>query len=135
MSLACGGEAGGYKVAYRETRAVGDAEDSAARLKDVTLWLAGERTVLTVESSGVHSGESVMQTLAAGQVTSAFVEKLRNDPTATMVVGTKTVDDVRTSIRVGVTGFVQSFPKLAADCKRNVRPRPSCRGNAWLSGG
>jgi hypothetical protein len=121
LSLACGGEAGGYKVAYRETRAVGDVDDSVARLKDVTLWLAGERTILTVESSVVNSGDSAMQTLAAGEVTAAFVEKLRNDSTATMVVGTKTVDDVRTSIRVGVTGFVQSFPKLAADCKRTAQ--------------
>ena len=120
LSLACGGEAGSYTVAYRETRALNDADDAAARLKDVTLWLGGERAMLTLESSAPR-GDSTLQTMAAGQVTSAFVEKLRNDSTATMVVGTKTVDDVRTSIRVGVTGFAQAFPKLAADCKRNTQ--------------
>jgi hypothetical protein len=82
---------------------------------------------LTVESSGVHNGESVMQTVAAGQVTSAFVEKLRKDPTATMIVGTRTVDDVRTSIRVGATGFVQGFPKVAAGCNREAQASAELR--------
>lgn len=121
LSLACGDDSAGYKVAYRETRAVGDADDAAARLKDVTIWFAGERAILAVESSAPQGGDAAVQTTAAGHVTSAFVEKLRSDPTATMTVGTKTVDDVRTSIRVGVTGFAQAFPKLAADCKRNAQ--------------
>jgi hypothetical protein len=118
LSLACGDEDGGYKVAYRETRATGADE---ARLKDVHLWLSGERAVLNIDSSGIPDGATEMQTVATGQVTSAFVEKLKNDPTVTMTVGTKTADDVRTSIRIGVTGFMQGFPKLAADCKRNAQ--------------
>ncbi len=38
-------------------------------------------------------------------------------PTITLVIGTKTTDDVRTSTRLGATGFAQSFPKVAADCR------------------
>jgi hypothetical protein len=116
LALACTDNPAAYRLSYRETRIIGDAEDSGERLKDVFVWIAGERTVLEVESSLPH-GSDELQSIASGVITAAVVEKLRGDSTITLVIGTKTTDDVRTSTRLGATGFAQSFPKVAADCR------------------
>jgi hypothetical protein len=119
LALACADTPATYKLTYRETRIIGDAEDSSERLKDVSVWVAGERTVLEVESSLPH-GRDELQSNASGIMTAAVVEKLRSDATVVLVVGTKTTDDVRTSTRLGATGFAQSFPKVAADCQQQT---------------
>jgi hypothetical protein len=58
--------------------------------------------------------------VASGIITATAVDKLRSDSTITLVIGTKTTDDVRTSTRLGATGFAQSFPKIVADCPRQA---------------
>src|SRR6266540_2885875 len=109
LSLACAETRGSYKVEYQETRALDDSEELPGRLKDVTLWVAGERAVLTVNSSVLDTAPGEMQSVASGVVSAAFVDKLRQDPTASLFIGTKTTDNVRTSTRLGSTGFAQSF--------------------------
>ncbi len=119
LTLACTEKPEAYKLTYQETRVLGDGEDAGERLKDVFVWIGGERTALEVESSVPHGGEE-LQSIASGVIGAAIVEKLGADPTTTLVIGTKTTDDVRTSTRLGATGFAQSFPKVAADCHRQA---------------
>lgn len=113
LSLTC--SKGNFQLAYADTRFL-SVEEPGERLKDVTLWLGNERVGLTVESSVPRLEASELQSLASGVVTASFVEKLRNDPTSVIVVGTKTTDGIRTSIRVGGTGFAKAYKKFAADC-------------------
>ena len=114
LTLACAGSGGGYKVAYAESRALG--EQSPARLRDVTLYLDGERTTLKVEASELRTDGSELTSRATGVVPQSFVNKLRKDPTSVIIVGTKTTDEVRTSIRVGSTGFAKVFPRVGVGC-------------------
>lgn len=114
LSFSCGTPDGSFKVAYLDQRAMSSGD--ADRLRDVTLWLGGERVALTVESSAPRNDNSELYSVASGAVTAAFVDKLRNDATSVIVVGTKTTDNVRTSIRVGGTGFARAFPQLADGC-------------------
>jgi hypothetical protein len=113
ISLACGTSSDAFKVAYLETRALGEAAQPIA-LKDVYLWADGVRVALTVDSSTPAADE--IRTMASGSVPAAFIKKLRDDPELTLTVGTKAADGLRTSIRMGSTGFGQAFPKMAADC-------------------
>jgi hypothetical protein len=119
LTLACADDPDAYRLKYRETRVIGDADEAGERLKDVFVWVAAERTVLEVESSAPH-GADELESAASGLLTAAAVDKLRSDPTVTLVVGTKTTDNVRTSTRIGATGFAQSFPKIAADCRKQA---------------
>ena len=114
LSLRCGGPDGGYQVAYRDHRTLSD--DSAARLKDVTLWLGGERVALTVEASAVETEAGELTSRARGVVTAAFVDKLKGEANSVIIVGTRLSDNTRTSIRVGGTGFAKAFPAFASDC-------------------
>jgi hypothetical protein len=114
LSLACG-ESGAFRIAYVDSRAL-SPDEASARLKDVTLWLGGERIALNVETSALRKETAELQSVATGVVTAAFVERFRTDPNSVLVVGTKTSDNMRTSIRVGGAGFAKVFPRLAAGC-------------------
>jgi hypothetical protein len=118
LSLSCSDKAGSYRIAYHETRLVGDADEAAERLKEVVLWVAGERFVLDIEASNLQANDRELESMAGGNLSSAVVKKLREDPTVAMIVGTKTTENARTSIRLGGIGFPQSFPQLAADCQK-----------------
>jgi hypothetical protein len=115
LSLRCGGGSErAFHVAYVDHRTLTD--DHAARLKDVTLWLGGERVALTVEASTVETTDGELKSRAYGAVTAAFVERLKSDAGSVIVVGTRLTDNTRTSIRVGGTGFAKAFPAFANDC-------------------
>lgn len=115
LSLACGKQDGAFRIAYVDSRAL-SPDEASARLKDVTLWLGNERIALNVEASAPRIETAELQSTATGVVTAAFVERFRTDPSSVIVVGTKTSDNMRTSIRVGGAGFAKAFPRLAADC-------------------
>ena len=117
LSLACGEAADSYKVAYVDARLLA-ADSLSARLNDVTLWSGGSRVTLNVESSAPQSATLELQSLASGRVSAGFVERLRNDPSGMVTVGTRTSDNVRTSIRVGGAGFAKAFSRLASDCAK-----------------
>ena len=117
LSLACGAAADNFKVAYADARALG-GEPVPARLDDVTLWSGGARVALTVDTSAPQTATAELQSTASGVVPVAFVDRLRKDPSGTVVVGTRTSDNVRTSIRVGSAGFSKAFSQLEAECAK-----------------
>lgn len=114
LTLACADAGKSYKVAYAETRAVADDADPT-ELKAVTLLLGNERVALTVETSAARDAAE-LASRASGTVTTDFIDKLRKDPESVIIVGTRTADNVRTSIRVGSTGFGKAFSRLSTDC-------------------
>jgi hypothetical protein len=113
LALACGEGSDSFKVAYADQRSLTDLK--SARLKDVTLWMGNERVALKIDSS-LPQAEAELESRASGVVTAAFLEKLRTDPSGTVVVGTRTTDNVRTSIRVGSAGFAKAFLRLSSNC-------------------
>ena len=117
LTLVCVPSGGGYKVAYLESRDL-SGDESSARLTDVTLYLDGERTKLSVDTSSLRDGRPELKTQASGVVPASFVNKLRKDATSVIIVGTRTSENVRTSIRVGGIGFAKAFPRLAANCPK-----------------
>ena len=117
LSLACGDRVGSYKLAYADSRMI-ISNAVAERLEDVTLRLGGERVSLEIQASNVDSANTELRSVASGVIPAALVERLRKDPTSVIVVGTKTNDDVNTSIRVGATGFAKAFSSFAADCTK-----------------
>jgi hypothetical protein len=118
LALSCGDKAGAYRLDYRETRFVDIADDSAERLKEVLLWIGGERFALDVDASNLQGNEAELASSANGSLSAAVVKKLREDAAVAMVVATKTTENQRTSIRLGGVGFSQGFPQLAADCQK-----------------
>jgi hypothetical protein len=46
------------------------------------------------------------------------LEEVVKDPDIAMIVGTRTADDVRTSIRVGGAGLAKAYSRLAASCTK-----------------
>lgn len=115
VSLACAAGRGGYRFAYLEQRVL-DEPGTAGRLKTVTLWIEGRRTPLKVEVSAADADAREMHSQATALVPAAVVERLRDDPTGTLTIGTKTADNLRTSIRIGGSGFAQAYPRMASAC-------------------
>ena len=115
ITLACADPGKSYKLAYAESRLVAD-DSASVQVKAVTLLLGGERVALTVDSSASRGDAAELASHASGTVTADFIEKLRKDPESVMIVGTRTTDNVRTSIRVGSTGFGKAFSRFATDC-------------------
>jgi hypothetical protein len=118
ISLACAKGQSGYRLAYRENRSVGDLSDASGALKDVTFWIDGRRTALKIEASRPDPASHEMLSRATALVPSAVIEKMRDDPASTLTIGTKTIGNMRTSIRLGGTGFAQAYPQLASGCAR-----------------
>ncbi|MBN8956043.1 MAG: hypothetical protein J0H17_05580 [Rhizobiales bacterium] len=118
ISLSCGKGQSSYRLAYLENRSVGDISDASAPLKDVTFWIDGRRTTLKVETSKPDPASREIRSRATAQVPAAVIEKMRDDPAGTLTIGTKTIGNVRTSIRVGGTGLAQAYPQWASDCAR-----------------
>jgi hypothetical protein len=118
ISLSCAAEQGGYKLAYLEDRLLSDATVASARVKDVTFWFNGRKTVLKVEASAPDAAAHEMHSRATALVPSAVIEGLKSDPTSTITIGTKTTANLRTNIRVGGTGFAQAYPQLASGCPK-----------------
>jgi hypothetical protein len=118
ISLSCAKGQSSYRLAYLENRSVGDISDASAPLKDVTFWIDGRRTTLKVEASKPDPASREIRSRATAQVPAAVIEKMRDDPAGTLTIGTKTIGNVRTSIRVGGTGLAQAYPQWASDCAR-----------------
>ena len=112
LRLACAQGQPGFALAYSETR---NSDLPGGRLQDVSIFLDGERTTLKVSSS-VSKASGEMTSEAIGVLSAKVLEKLRKDPATAMVVGTRTSENVRTSIRVGGSGFAKAFPQLASRC-------------------
>jgi hypothetical protein len=116
LTLACSDAGKSYKVAYAETRSVADDADPPG-LKAVTLLLGSQRVSLTIDSSARRDAAE-LASLASGTVTPDFIEQLRKNPESVIIVGTRTEDNVRTSIRVGSTGFGKAFSRLTNECAK-----------------
>ncbi|MCC7348773.1 MAG: hypothetical protein IT538_15395, partial [Variibacter sp.] len=117
LSLACGEAGRAYKVTYADAR---QTQDPSSRLKDVTLWVGGERVPLHLQSSAPHAEAAELKSVATGILAAATLDKFRRDSNNVMVVGTKSGDGMRTSIRVGSAGFAREFSRLADSCGKSV---------------
>jgi hypothetical protein len=115
LSFACG-EGGTYKLAYLEARSL-NADDAGTRLQDVVVRLGNERAVLSIGGSGPTGQGKELASHATGKIKPGFVEKLMKDPTAAILVSTRTSDNTRTSIRVGGTGLAKAYSQFAARCR------------------
>jgi hypothetical protein len=116
LTLACSDAGKSYKVAYAETRVAAD-DASLAGLQAVTLLLGGQRVSLTVDSSARREAAE-LASVASGTVAPDFIDQLRKNPESVIIVATRTEDNVRTSIRVGSTGFGKAFSRFATDCAK-----------------
>jgi len=116
LSISCGEPGGPLKLAYVDTRAA-DPSDGA-QLKDVTLWLGSERMSLQIESSRLASDRPALQSRATATLPAAVLERLSKNGAGTVVVGTRTTDDVSTSTRFGGTGLPKAYARFAAGCAK-----------------
>lgn len=115
LTLSCGDQ-GSYRLGYIEARSL-ESEDANARLQDVIVRVGGERAALSIASSTLtEPGELVSH--ATGRVKASLVERLLKIPNQSILVTTRTTDNTRTSIRVGVSGLAKAFPQLAARCRK-----------------
>ena len=119
LSLACSGSERGYKLAYNDFRQL-SSDSKADPVRDVTLRLGGERVSLAVQASAADARANELRSVASGQVTAEFIDKLRTDPNGVIVVKTQTASSVSTSIRVGGSGFAKAFPRFAKECGQHV---------------
>lgn len=111
VSLTCD-KPGTLKVAYADNRAAADG--APIRLQDVTLWFGRDRVPLKIQISEGHGNE--LKTLAAGVVSVAALERLRDEPANALVVGTRASDSLRTSIRLGTAGLAKAYEGL--NCRK-----------------
>ncbi len=121
LALQCGALPGAYRVTYDESRSL----DADAQLREVTISIDGDRTVLQIEESARQAKSGALETRAAGDVTGRQLAKLQTDPEGAVVVTTATDANLRTSIRVGSSGFAKQFQKLAAECSQSAAARES----------
>jgi hypothetical protein len=117
LVLQCGETPTSYRIAYEENRTV-VPNGEAPRIREVNVWVNGERSTLEVESSKLLGREWELQSVATGELTQDFLERLTKDPAAVMIVSTYSSEDFRTSIRVGAHGFPQHFPRFAQHCSQ-----------------
>ena len=120
LALQCGSSPTSYRMSYRENRTL-DPTAHDARINDVNIWIDGERSPLEINSSKPQQTMGELETFAGGEVTAAFLNKLRQEPNGVIVVSTSTTDNIRTTIRVGTSGFLNHFQRLAADCSQSAQ--------------
>ena len=120
LALQCGSSPISFQMTYRENRTLNPNADEN-RIKDVTIWIDGERSALDVGSSRPHQTGGELETVAAGELSAEFLNRLRLEPNAVIVVSTSTIDNIRTTIRVGTSGFLSHFQRLAAECSQSAK--------------
>ncbi|NIK46012.1 hypothetical protein [Variibacter gotjawalensis] len=114
VTLACE-TPGKLRVAYTDNRTI--ASDAPLRLQDVTLWFGRDRVAMKVQSSETGDAQD-LRTSASGIVTVTALERMRDEPANALTIGTRTSDNLRTSIRVGSVGLAKAYEGLAADCRK-----------------
>jgi len=115
LALACGAAAGSVTVAYSETRRI--AEGAAPdRLRGVLVAAGKERAVLKVEASAPAASE--LRSVARGVMSAALVAALADAEGRGLTVATQTATNVKTVIRIGNTGFAQSYAQTIAGCAK-----------------
>lgn len=117
LSISCGNSGGQLQLAYVDTRVPYSSQE--VRLEDVTLWLAGERMALALESSGVAPDGSALRSRASATLSAGMLESLSKNAAGAIIVNTRTTDDTRTSTRFGSIGLSKAYSSFAAGCSKN----------------
>jgi hypothetical protein len=118
LSFACGETASSYAVTYAEHRKPRDGTFDP--VTKVTLFIAGERIVFSVVSSARRSPQGDLETIARGIMPSFFLRRFIEGGVESLAIASATKSDVKTSIRVGNSGFSPAFPLLAVPCAQRA---------------
>lgn len=126
IALACSADPGRFDVAYSETRRSRD--NSSATLRQVDMWVDGQTSSLEIVSSRQGSAARELQTLATGSLSKAAVQSFADAEADSLTVETTSSINPSTVIRVGSSGFAQSFARLESACsgertRRNTHAR------------
>ncbi len=114
VALACGATADSFDVTYAVTR--GNVDDPTATLRQVEMWVEGQSSSLEIMTSQLKSGARELRTLAAGELSAAAMRSFADAALDALTVRTASSINPATVIRVGSSGFAQSFSRLEAAC-------------------
>jgi hypothetical protein len=116
LSFSCAEPPGRYAAVYTETRRLTDAAKD--RLSAIMVAAGKERVLLKVESSGQEGAANEVRTVARGPVSPALVESLAEANGPVLTLATLTTAKSRTAIRIGNSGFSESFSQVMANCPK-----------------
>ena len=120
IALACGPHDGTYTVSYAETRLSPDDHDAIA-VKQVDMWIEGKTQPLDVVSSRLNAAPRQLETVASGAVAADLVQSFADSGSDSITLRTANGAAPGTLIRIGNTGFAQSYPQLAGACAAHPR--------------
>jgi hypothetical protein len=117
LSLTCGISAGNYALAYSETRRL-LSQGAADRLRAVVVAAANQRVQLRIDQSAADSPSTELRSKASGEIPASLLSDFANSGGNGLLVATQTAGNARTIIRVGNSGFAESFKRTLAECAK-----------------
>lgn len=118
ISFMCGDAPMSYQIEYHEKRSARLASADRSRLNLVGISIQTHRAMIPVESSKLDGTTTQMLSAARGTVSTSFIAAMRARGNQTLIVTTATMENFRTSIRLGHVGLFENLSKMMASCSR-----------------
>jgi len=118
LTFACSSSPNAYTATYSETRRRPTSRRVPVALRDVSLGIGRESTVLRVFASETTVKPPELVSAARGVVTAAMMKGLIDGASRAVMIETATTNNQEAAIRVGNTGLAQLYPKFAAACAK-----------------
>ncbi len=118
LVFSCSGSSGSYTANYTESRKRPGTRRTPVALKDVTISVGRESSVLRVVASEATAKPPELVSSARGIVSAALMKGLAEWGNRAVMIETATTNNQETAIRVGNTGLAQYFTKFAATCAK-----------------
>jgi hypothetical protein len=118
LVISCSGSPGTYTANYTETRKRPGAKRAPVALKDVSISVGRESSVLRVVASESTTKPPELVSSARGIVSANLMKGLAEWGNRALMIETATTNNQETAIRVGNTGLAQHFTRFAAACAK-----------------
>jgi hypothetical protein len=118
LVFSCSSTSHTYTATYTETRRRPGLKRTPVALKDVTISVGRESSVLRVVASESTAKPPELVSSARGIVSANLMKGLAEWGNRAVMIETATTNNQETAIRVGNTGLAQQFTKFAAACAK-----------------
>ena len=123
LVLGCGSAPGSYTLTYMERRSAVAAATLAPTVQQVRLWIDDNDLVFRIASSDATGSSRQVETVATTTIASPQLRAFASTNSRSLSVQTRSVGQPVTMIRIGNSGFANSFEQFEDVCREHSRPR------------